>query len=195
MGHQTPLHPAQPHGRATDARQEGAALSGAHTLRTPHGVCLRASAGVYGHIIRLLILTGQRVGQFSNLRREWIGSDTITWPAQAMKGNREHTIPIGPLTQAELEQFPLPSRSPTGPTPREPTWKARAWPTTRATTSVRRTAPSWPSGRRRTSCRGSWPTHSQACCRRITAMSTLPKNARQSGSLRRTDQPLTPQPT
>ena len=25
-----------------------------------------------------------------------------------MKGNREHTIPIGPLAKAELDQFPLP---------------------------------------------------------------------------------------
>jgi integrase len=63
---------------------------------------------VYGHIIRLLILTGQRVGQFQHLRREWIGADTITWPAKAMKGNREHTIPIGPLTQAELAKLPIP---------------------------------------------------------------------------------------
>jgi integrase len=65
-------------------------------------------AGVYGQIIRLLILTGQRVGQFQNLRREGIGPDTITWPAEAMKGNREHTIPIGPLTQAELAKLPVP---------------------------------------------------------------------------------------
>jgi len=65
-------------------------------------------AGVYGQIIRLLILTGQRVGQFRNLRRECIGPDTITWPAEAMKSNREHTIPIGPLTQAELAKFPVP---------------------------------------------------------------------------------------
>jgi integrase len=65
-------------------------------------------AGVYGQIIQLLILTGQRVGQFQHLRREWVGADTITWPAEAMKGNREHTIPIGPLTQAELAKLPVP---------------------------------------------------------------------------------------
>ena len=40
-------------------------------------------AGVYGQIIRLLILTGQRVGQLTNLRPEFIGPDTITWPAAA----------------------------------------------------------------------------------------------------------------
>jgi integrase len=66
------------------------------------------SAGMYGHIIRLLILTGQRVGQLTTLRPEFIGPDTITWPAACMKGNREHTIPIGPLARAELDQFPVP---------------------------------------------------------------------------------------
>ena len=64
--------------------------------------------GVYGQIIRLLVLTGQRVGQFRHLRREFIEPDTITWPSACMKGNREHTIPIGPLAKAELDQFPLP---------------------------------------------------------------------------------------
>jgi integrase len=66
------------------------------------------SSGVYGQIIRLLILTGQRVGQITSVRPEFIGPDLVTWPAHCMKANREHTIPIGPLTSAELEQFPMP---------------------------------------------------------------------------------------
>jgi integrase len=65
-------------------------------------------AGVYGQIIRLLIITGQRVGQITSLRPEFIGPESITWPAHCMKGNREHTIPIGPLTKAELNCFPMP---------------------------------------------------------------------------------------
>ena len=64
--------------------------------------------GEYGQIIRLLILTGQRLGQITSLRPDWINGDTITWPAECMKGNREHTIPIGPLTKAELDGFPMP---------------------------------------------------------------------------------------
>ena len=64
--------------------------------------------GVYGQIVRLLILTGQRVGQITNLRPEFINGDTITWPAECMKGSREHTIPIGTLTQAELAIFSMP---------------------------------------------------------------------------------------
>jgi integrase len=67
-----------------------------------------AGAGEYGQIIRLLILTGQRLGQITSLRPEFIGEDTITWPPEYMKGNREHTIPIGALTKAELERFPMP---------------------------------------------------------------------------------------
>jgi integrase len=64
--------------------------------------------GVYGQIVRLLILTGQRVGQITNLRPEFINGDTITWPAEYMKGSREHTIPIGTMTQAELAIFSMP---------------------------------------------------------------------------------------
>jgi integrase len=67
-----------------------------------------AQAGEYGQIIRLLILTGQRLGQIVSLRPEFIVGDTITWPPECMKGNREHTIPLGPLTKAELERFPMP---------------------------------------------------------------------------------------
>jgi integrase len=67
-----------------------------------------AKSGVYGQIIQLLILTGQRKGQFQHLKREWIGEDTIHWPAAHMKSNREHLLPIGPLTQTILQTFPIP---------------------------------------------------------------------------------------
>jgi integrase len=79
---------------------------------TPHELRLAfaygQNLGRYGQIIRLLVLTGQRLGQVTALRPEYVTGDTITWPASAMKGNREHTIPIGPLTQKELEPFPKP---------------------------------------------------------------------------------------
>ena len=64
--------------------------------------------GVYGQIIQLLVLTGQRKGQIRNLKREWLGEDTIHWPAAYMKSNREHVLPIGPLTQEILKTFPIP---------------------------------------------------------------------------------------
>ena len=55
------------------------------------------SMGQYGHIVQLLILTGQRLGQIVGLQSEFIDSTakTITWPAQMMKSNREHRLPIG----------------------------------------------------------------------------------------------------
>ena len=63
--------------------------------------------GVYGQIIRLLILTGQRVGPVpAPYVREFIGGRHDHLACRAMKGNREHTIPIGPLTQAELAKLP-----------------------------------------------------------------------------------------
>ena len=77
-----------------------------HELWTVFDVARQAKQ--YGQIIRLLILTGQRLGQITGLRPEFIAEDTITWPAAHMKASREHTIPIGPMTRAELDQFPMP---------------------------------------------------------------------------------------
>lgn len=57
---------------------------------------LRAFSTDYGHIIRLLILTGQRIGQFSRWKPEYLQGDLITWPASAMKANKAHTIPSTP---------------------------------------------------------------------------------------------------
>jgi integrase len=66
------------------------------------------SRGVYGQIIQFLCLTGQRRGQIINLMPAFIGEDTIQWPARCMKANRDHVIPIGPMTKELLNTFPLP---------------------------------------------------------------------------------------
>lgn len=60
---------------------------------------------MYGDIIRILILTGQRLGQITNLRGDFIDpvARTISWPATAMKGNRLHTIPYGDMTAKIIE--------------------------------------------------------------------------------------------
>ncbi len=100
MGDDEALHPAQPHGGLKIARQSAPRSR----VLTPSELRIAFTAAqqraIYGQIIRLLILTGQRVGQITSLRPEFIGEDTITWPAAHMKGNREHTIPIGPLDQS-----------------------------------------------------------------------------------------------
>ena len=51
--------------------------------------------GKFGALVRLLMLTGQRKGQFSNLREEWVDekSKTFIFPATAMKTQREHRLP------------------------------------------------------------------------------------------------------
>jgi len=56
----------------------------------------------YGRIVRLSILSAQRIGQWAAVRREYIGKDTITWPADVMKGNRSHTLPLTDAMRALL---------------------------------------------------------------------------------------------
>jgi integrase len=65
----------------------------------------RARDDLYGDIVRMLILTGQRLGQITYLRPEYVETDTktISWPASAMKGNRPHTIPYGAMTAEIIE--------------------------------------------------------------------------------------------
>jgi integrase len=62
----------------------------------------------YGTIIHLLILTGQRIGEITNLRRDWIDKKncTITLPEWVCKNSREHTFPYGDMVAAELESVP-----------------------------------------------------------------------------------------
>jgi integrase len=49
----------------------------------------------FGVIVQLLILTGQRRGEISNLRRDWINGDMVTLPKKVVKNNRTHTFPVG----------------------------------------------------------------------------------------------------
>lgn len=48
----------------------------------------------YGRIVRLCILSGQRIGQWAAMRREYIAGDTIVFPAEAMKSKRSHILPL-----------------------------------------------------------------------------------------------------
>lgn len=59
----------------------------------------------YGTIVQLLILTGQRRGEIAGLRRSWIKDGEIVFPLGFTKNKREHTIPLGPLTQGVIESI------------------------------------------------------------------------------------------
>jgi integrase len=54
---------------------------------------------VFGTIVRLLLLTGQRRSEIAALQKKWINTDdkTITLPADVCKNGREHVLPIGAL--------------------------------------------------------------------------------------------------
>jgi integrase len=60
----------------------------------------------YGTIVQLLILTGQRLGEISSLRWEWIGEDTVTFPASITKNARASTIPLGSMALAIINGVP-----------------------------------------------------------------------------------------
>jgi integrase len=62
----------------------------------------------FGTIVQLLILTGQRRGEISGARWEWIqtGDRTITIPKEIAKNGRASTFPYGDMTAAILEAIP-----------------------------------------------------------------------------------------
>lgn len=72
-------------------------------------VWLRAEAFGYpfGSIVQLLILTGQRRGEVVNLRRSWIEGDTVSFPADVVKNNREHVLPLGKMAMSVIEALPV----------------------------------------------------------------------------------------
>jgi integrase len=51
---------------------------------------------MFGNIVRVLILTGQRVGEICGLTHDMIGHGTITLPSSLTKNSRAHTFPISP---------------------------------------------------------------------------------------------------
>ena len=66
----------------------------------------RALTTPFHAIVALLVLTGQRRGEMAALQWDWIGTDYIEWPPEAVKNGRRHRIPIGPETQAILAALP-----------------------------------------------------------------------------------------
>ena len=62
----------------------------------------------YDFIVALLLLTGQRRGEITTLRRTWINTNdrTITLPDTITKNGIEHTFPYGDAVAAILERVP-----------------------------------------------------------------------------------------
>jgi integrase len=62
----------------------------------------------YNFIVALLLLTGQRRGEITTLRRMWINAAdrTITLPDTITKNGIEHTFPYGDAVAAILERVP-----------------------------------------------------------------------------------------
>lgn len=60
----------------------------------------------YRDLIKLLILWGARRGEVAALKWEYIKSDRIVFPAEAVKNNHEFEIPLLPMARAILEARP-----------------------------------------------------------------------------------------
>jgi integrase len=58
----------------------------------------------FGDIVKLLILTGQRAREISDLRWSEIVDGRIELPRERVKNNRAHTIPLGPAALAILNR-------------------------------------------------------------------------------------------
>ena len=67
-----------------------------------------AEVTTYTKLVRLLILTGQRMKQMTHLRGEYIDrkKKQIEWPPELMKSNRRHLIPYGDLAAEVIKTLP-----------------------------------------------------------------------------------------
>lgn len=66
----------------------------------------------FGQIMRLLLLTGQRLNQITSLQKDWLVDRQFVFPAHIMKSNSTHTMP---LTETALCQLQPLSREATSP--------------------------------------------------------------------------------
>jgi integrase len=74
-----------------------------------------ACSGIFGKIVRLLILTGQRKGEIGALHGSYVNrlEKLITLPGSLTKNGRDHTFPYSDLAEQhlpELEQYLFPAR-------------------------------------------------------------------------------------
>jgi integrase len=69
--------------------------------------------GLFGIIVRLIILTGQRRGEIAALLRTYYSHNqqTVTLPGTLTKNHLEHTFPVGPMaSQIIMTQIGSPTR-------------------------------------------------------------------------------------
>lgn len=62
----------------------------------------------FGTLVKLLILTGQRVGEIASLSQDMVRGDVITFPAWLTKNKREHTFPLGAMAAELIGSLSLP---------------------------------------------------------------------------------------
>jgi integrase len=65
-----------------------------------------AGDDTFGKIVKLLILTGQRRGEITQLKGRMIGESTITLPSSLCKNKRAHTFPLARLAYTLLDLNP-----------------------------------------------------------------------------------------
>jgi integrase len=60
----------------------------------------------YGLIVRLALLTGQRIGQWVRFKPQYLMADEglIVWPRETMKANKAHTIPLTPTVHDLIQR-------------------------------------------------------------------------------------------
>ena len=56
--------------------------------------------------MQLLVLTGQRRSEVGSMRRSWISNNSIVFPAEIAKNNREHSFPLTSMAKAVIENIP-----------------------------------------------------------------------------------------
>jgi integrase len=69
--------------------------------------------GLFGIIVRLIILSGQRRGEIASLLRTYYSHNqqTVTLPGELTKNHMEHTFPVGPMaSQLIMAQIGSPTR-------------------------------------------------------------------------------------
>ncbi len=76
-------------------------------------VWIAAGDGTFGSIVKLLILSGQRVGEVSKLTPSMVGENIVTLPSSLTKNGRAHAFPVASAAQALLRAECTPVCPPT----------------------------------------------------------------------------------